>query len=80
MYNEHLQVWDECLVIIKKMVRESAYKTWFEKIKPKALEGSTLILQVPSKEHAMYIDEHFIDALQVSLHSTLGPTLSWSIS
>ncbi len=73
MYNEHLQVWDECLVIIKKMVRESAYKTWFEKITPKSLDGSTLVLQVPSKEHAMYIDEHFIDALQVSLHTTLGP-------
>ncbi len=65
-------VWRECLKFIKDNVKEQAYETWFEPIKPVKLSKETLIIQVPSKFFCEWLEEHYIKLLRVALMRQLG--------
>lgn len=66
------KVWANCLSIIKDIVEWQHYKTWFEPIKPVALEGKVLIIQVPSQFFYEYIEEHYVNLLAKTLKRELG--------
>lgn len=66
------KVWANCLSIIKDIVEWQHYKTWFEPIKPAALEGKVLIIQVPSQFFYEYIEEHYVNLLAKTLKRELG--------
>lgn len=72
MNNACETVWDNCLAIIKDIVEWQHYKTWFEPIKPVALEGKVLIIQVPSQFFYEYIEEHYVNLLAKTLKRELG--------
>lgn len=70
--NNHIEAWAQCLEIIKANIPEDGYKTWFAPIKPISLEGSTLILEVPSDFFREYIEEHFYMLLKKTLVRVIG--------
>lgn len=72
MNNACETVWANCLKIIKDIVEWQHYKTWFEPIKPVALEGKVLIIQVPSQFFYEYIEEHYVNLLAKTLKRELG--------
>ncbi len=64
MSDNHVEIWNNCLSVIKDNVTEEAYKTWFEPIVPVSLENNLFILQVPSPFFAEFLDEHHLNLLK----------------
>ncbi len=76
MAEDYKTVWAECLKVIKDALgpeNKEAYTRWFVPIVPIQLEGSTLIVQVPSMFFYEYIEEHYIKLLYRVIKSKLGP-------
>ena len=69
---KHIQVWNNCLNIIKDVIPATQYKTWFEPIKAVSLEGTTFTMEVPSEFFREYLEEHFIDFISKALKRELG--------
>jgi len=69
----HVQVWANCLSVIRDNTTASTFKTWFEPIVPLKLERSVLTLQVPSHFFFEYLEEKYIDLLSKTLRKEIGP-------
>ncbi len=67
-----LTVWNNCLDIIRKNVNVQSFKTWFEPIKPVALEKSALTIQVPNKFFYEWLEEHYVSLLKMTIRKELG--------
>ncbi|WP_421919061.1 chromosomal replication initiator protein DnaA [Marinifilum sp.] len=72
MNNNHFQVWNNCLAVIKDNVPPISFKTWFEPIVPLNLEKQVLTLQVPSHFFYEYLEEQYIDILRKTLRKEIG--------
>ncbi len=68
----HTQIWQKCLVDIKKNVDERSFNTWFKPIKSIKLSGKTLTIQVPNKFFYEWLEEKYIDLLGKVLYEQLG--------
>lgn len=68
----HQIVWKNCLDIIKDIIPEISYKTWFEPIKPLKLINSVLTIEVPSQFFREYLEDHYIDLISKSLRREIG--------
>jgi len=70
----HIEVWAKCLQVIEDNIPSpETFKTWFTPIKPIALEGSSLTIEVPSDFFREYLEEHFLDILSKVLRKEIGP-------
>lgn len=67
------KVWNNCLEIIKDNVNERSFTTWFEPIKPVALENNVLTIQVPSQFFYEWLEEHYVSLLRKTIKRELGP-------
>lgn len=67
-----IEVWSNCLRIIKDIVEWQHFKTWFEPITPVELKGSILMIQVPSQFFYEYLEEHYVNLLAKTLKRELG--------
>lgn len=72
MSSTHLDIWKECLGIIKKAVAPQPFKTWFEPIKAVKLADAVLTIQVPNKFFYEWLEEHYVDVLKKAIGYTLG--------
>lgn len=72
MMNNADELWNKCLRIIKDIVPEAAYQTWFEPIVPVKYENDEFLLQVPSTFFYEYIEEKFADLLRFTLNREVG--------
>ena len=77
-------VWADCLEVIKDNLgaeNKAAFDMWFKPIVPCGLEGSTLIVQVPSPFFYEWLEEHYVDMLRRVIRMQLGPNgmLKYSI-
>ena len=70
--HQHIQVWNNCLQIIKDVIPSTSFNTWFEPIKAVSLEGTTFTIEVPSEFFREYLEEHFIDFISKALKRELG--------
>ncbi len=70
--NQVVALWNKCLVFIKDNIDDDAFNTWFKPLKPIALQGSTLKIQVPSKFYYEWIEEHYLPLLKMALVKYLG--------
>lgn len=72
---DYKRVWAECLEVIKDALgpeNKVAFDTWFVPIVPLKLEGSTLMVQVPSQFFYEYLEEHYVDLLKRVIRMQLG--------
>lgn len=69
-----VNLWDNCLRVIRDNVPEAAYKTWFAPIVPLSYdpEGKSLTIQVPSQFFYEFLEEKFIDLLRDTLYREIG--------
>lgn len=72
MKKKHIEVWGRCLAVIKDIVHEQSFKTWFEPIKPLKLEEDVLTIQVPSHFFYEWLEEHYITLLKKTIKKELG--------
>ena len=66
------ELWNNVTSSIKTLVSEQAYATWFEPIKPVALENESITLEVPSKFYYEWIDSHYGSMLVEKLKEVTG--------
>ena len=69
---QHIQVWNNCLQMIQGVLNPNQYDTWFAKIKPVSLVGSTFTIEVPSEFFREYLETHYIDLLGRALRKEIG--------
>src|ERR1041385_2490818 len=60
-------LWLQALTIIKGRVNSQSYKTWFEPIVPRALDGNRFIIQVPSQFFCEWLEEHYYSLINEAL-------------
>jgi len=68
----HKQVWTNCLRVIKDIVPQASFKTWFEPITPLRLNENVLTIEVPTPFFYEYLEEHYIDLLRKTIRKELG--------
>ncbi|HNW69477.1 MAG TPA: chromosomal replication initiator protein DnaA [Bacteroidales bacterium] len=73
MKKSHVEVWNNCLDIIRDNIPYQSFKTWFEPILPIKLNESVLTIQVPSQFFYEWLEEHYIDLLRKTISKELGP-------
>ena len=73
MSDTYIEVWNNCLKIIKDNILPQSFKTWFDPIKPLKLENKVLTIQVPSQFFYEWIEEHYVSLLKKTLEKELGP-------
>ena len=69
------ELWVSVTSKIKTIVTEQAYATWFEPIRPIAIENHSLTLEVPSKFYYEWIDSHYGTILLDKLKEITGESL-----
>ena len=55
----HVEIWAECLKIIRQIIEPGQYSTWFEPIRAVAFSDSKLTVEVPSDFFREYIEDAF---------------------
>lgn len=70
--NNHVELWNRCLKVIRDNVPEPTFNTWFAPIKPLKYEGKTLTVEVPSQFFYEFIEEKFLGLLRSSLYKGIG--------
>lgn len=70
--NNHVELWNDCLGVIKDNISEQAYKTWFLPIVPLKYEEQTLVLQVPSQFFYEILEDRYLDILRKALYRVFG--------
>ncbi len=69
---KHIELWEKCLTIIRDNISETAYKTWFELVKPVRYENYEFLVEVPSTFFYEYIEEHYSQLLRFTLNKIIG--------
>lgn len=72
MKKKYVEVWENCLQVIKDNIHYQSFKTWFEPIKPLKLENNVLTIQVPSQFFYEWLEEHYINLLKKTIKKELG--------
>ncbi len=72
MENNHVELWNRCLRVIRDNVTEQAYDTWFKPIIPLKYENPTLTVGVPSQFFYEYIEDKYLALLRMTLHKEIG--------
>ena len=70
--NNHVELWNRCLKVIRDNVPEPTFNTWFVPIKPLQYEGNTLTVGVPSQFFYEFIEEKFLGLLRSALYKGIG--------
>lgn len=75
------QLWSKCLVVIRDIVPEAAFNTWFMPIVPLSHEDKKVVIQVPSQFFYEYLEEKYVDVLKMTLCRIYGEgtTLSYRV-
>ncbi len=73
MERNAVEVWENCLKIIKDNIHYQSFKTWFVPIQPLKLENNVLTIQVPSQFFYEWLEEHYINLLKKTITKELGP-------
>jgi len=64
MSDNHVEIWNKCLSVIKDNVTPEGYATWFAPIVPVSLVNNKLTIQVPNHFFREFLEENFIDLLR----------------
>jgi chromosomal replication initiator protein len=65
-------LWRNCLDVIRDIIPEAAFNTWFKPIVPLKYEGNVLTIQVPSQFFYEYLEDKYIDLIQQTLYRKIG--------
>ncbi len=73
MKKKYVEIWENCLGVIRDNIHSQSFKTWFEPIVPVKLENNVLTIQVPSQFFYEWLEEHYIVLLRKTIKKELGP-------
>ncbi len=70
--DNHSEIWNICMNMVRDRVNNQTYKAWFEPIIPKKYDGENFWIQVPSQFFSDWIDEHYFSLLNEVLTKVTG--------
>ena len=70
--SRYISVWNNCLNIIKDIIRPQSFRTWFEPIRAVDLKDNILSIEVPSNFFREYLEEQYIELISKALKRELG--------
>ncbi len=81
MEEQAKKLWEQCLEIIRDIVDEQHYKTWFQCTKAVSYVNNELTLSVPNRFVCEFLEEHFLDLIKKTLIRVFGKdvTLAYSV-
>ncbi len=65
-------LWGKCLDVIRDIIPEAAFSTWFMPIVPLKYDGNVFTIQVPSQFFYEYLEDKYVDLLQQTLYREIG--------
>lgn len=65
-------IWNNCLQTIKEKINTQSYKTWFEPVRPLKYNNDELTIEVPSQFFYEWLEEHYYQLIQTTLHQIIG--------
>ncbi len=72
MEKNAVEVWGNCLSVIKDNINYQNFKTWFLPINAVKLQDHVLTIQVPSQFFYEWLEEHYIGLLKKTIRKELG--------
>ena len=69
---KHIQLWDECLRVIKDNIDEAAYNTFFASIVPLEYKDNNFVVKLPTHFHYEIIEAKYMDLLRSTLFRKVG--------
>ena len=68
-----VDIWKECLQIIREEIAPQSFDTWFKPIRPLKLDNKVLTIEVPSQFFYEWLEDHYLQLLKKAVHFALGP-------
>ncbi len=65
-------IWSNCLQTIKEKINTQSFKTWFEPVRPLKYNNDELTIEVPSQFFYEWLEEHYYQLIQTTLHQIIG--------
>ena len=78
--NKNENIWNECLVLIKKHTTEQAFETWFEGVSLIDLNEEVATLQVPNRFHYEWVESKYGDLISRCIKQAVGKKLNVNYS
>ena len=72
MQPDYQTLWSKCLSVIKDIVPEAVFNTWFVPIIPLSYEENKFTIQVPSQFFYEYLEEKYVNVLKVTIYRVIG--------
>jgi chromosomal replication initiator protein len=72
MQKDSMQMWKDCLAVIKDIVPQAAFEAWFKPIIPLSYEEHKFTIQVPSQFFYEYLEEKYVSVLKMTLNRVFG--------
>ncbi|MDR1102773.1 MAG: chromosomal replication initiator protein DnaA [Tannerella sp.] len=72
MQPNYQSLWDKCLGIIKDIVSEPAFRTWFLPVVPVSYENRKFTIQVPTQFFYEYLEENYVHVMKTTLYHVFG--------
>ncbi|MCQ2369509.1 MAG: chromosomal replication initiator protein DnaA [Paludibacteraceae bacterium] len=66
------QLWNECLLIIKDNIDESAYNTWFAPIVPLKHSEDSVLIEIPSAFFQELLEEKYSELIKTTVARVFG--------
>lgn len=81
MQSDYQTLWSKCLGVIKDIVPETVFNTWFVPIIPLSYKENKFTIQVPSQFFYEYLEEKYVNVLRVTIYRVIGKgtTLNYRI-
>lgn len=76
MTENHLELWNRCLAIIRDNIGQEKFDTWFACVKPVSYNNKELTLELPSLYFKQLYETQFYDILKKSLRRVFGYDVS----
>jgi chromosomal replication initiator protein len=68
-------LWTEVAARLRSALNDQTYRTWFDGVKPHALNDDALVLAVPNNFTREWIEGHFLDLMRAGLRDAAGSEL-----
>ena len=68
----HVKTWENCLNYLQEHIPTQSFKTWFLPIKPLALNGEVLTIQVPSQFFYEWLEENYAKVIMSAIKQEIG--------
>ena len=80
MNHDATTLWESCLSYLSERVNERSFNTWLKPTRLLAIEGNRVMLAVPNKFVAEWLEQHYLPVMNEALEKITGERLTLSFA